>query len=1551
VAIIKGGSKYGLKKGLTGPVKGCYKKGNDRSSLEVGFASVLTLDDDNTRVLIRPSEKVEEEYQVKVDDYVKLNISVPKLAYHSIFFELAMQDIVFKDNNGKPLYNFELLRNNDSKALEDSILLKSAKDIIETYEAVKNDTAWKHLYIPMTEGRFAGKSVFDLMKDCKPKDIHIFLNYVGFYAKYYMGTSWTITQVYYTWITNKPSYNKKEIYDSIVAYKNKPALLKEFLQKNISYISGESFVTKWIGEAGELASDGKIAAAMEMFDVAKITLPYLKNDCLTAYYFYCYTNIHEYKKEYLKNIQLYDSSYHYFKKCDNPFYEIQSLMNKALSYYSAEKYDESLKMLEQMLAEAEKPRSSVTPTEKASFIAQYHHVAGFIYQAKDDPKKAAEAYENAIRYYQQLGTYDYVQKIIKIQEKVAGIYKKQGELVKALAIYNEQYSNYAKLNDRKNMAHTLDDIALIEFQLSNYRKAIANFSAAKETFLFFNMMSNAGYSQSNIGQAYWNLGKYDSAIAAHQTAIGYRRMANNFDGLAYSWKKIGDLYKKTGEKDKAFFAYDSSSHYYSLAKDSTSLKDLLADVGDIYYNDKQYQKAFDYYLQRHNLNMAGKDKIATASSAYQLAEAATYFDLPMAKKYALHTLELSQKTGDKNNEYNAVTLLGFIGFRNYDYDEGEKYFTKGLNIAITQKNKNSEAVCYQYMSRAYSSKLDFDKAIVYVEKAIKILDSLGDKSRLPDLYRTLGSTIQSKGDFYGARKEYQKSIDIAYSINSRADVGYGYSALTFLYVIQGELAKAEQATDSLYNIFKELNNSWQMGEAYANKGLVYEAKADGVNAAKYYLLADSIYKKEKDIYSQSICQTQLGCVYYYQADFDNALKYFYEADRMLSTINAITEAHILAPINIGEALYYKKELAKAEPFLVKGYKMANDKKAGRMQTIGASFLGTLYYDLKKYELAEKYLLEGFAFAQKSNETDLYINSGMYLGKLYVALNQPAKAEEYYKKTVDFLKTIDHSKYTWMALYEYGLNFYNNKKYDSAIAYFKQAVEIVENRSQNLFGGAEAKKIYNADERKVDLYNKLVASLAKTNKKEDALYYADKGNSQAIKEQTEKAGIVTNDKEKDNAIKKGGELLQKQNAVEQAITKEKSKPEKEQNKDLISSLESVQKVAQKDYINYINALVKKYPDMQSYFSKTNPADFKNNMKYIPDSTLAVLYIINDKQLFIFTATKQEIGIKTIELKNDINKQAEKFWAVLKNPANVTGTGAIRLQRSTIKSEDGVKGDFKTEASILYDLLITPIADQLKGKKNICIIPNSKLSNIPFQAIGSTGNDGQFHFLVEDYAIFYTNKMDIFSKPFEQADISSSFIALGNPDKSLPNATTEVKNFSKVIKNATILTENAATETKATDGLSNYRYVHFATHGVLDYAEFEKSYLVFAPEAGSNSDGKLTIEKINGLSISNCSLVTLSACETAVSKESVKGWYISPANSFLQNNVSSVVASLWKVDDEATSVLMQEFYKNLLSTDHKVSKIEALRKAQETLSKDNRYSHPYFWAAFVLYGEWR
>ncbi|GMV77023.1 MAG: hypothetical protein AMXMBFR79_01590 [Chitinophagaceae bacterium] len=1550
IAVLNGGKNLGIQNGSNGLVKGVYtSKEDDRSDLELGYASVYKVNDTTAYVLIKPKLKqgTNKGNEIRKGDYVILSIQVPKLPYRSIFFELALLDIQFNDLNNEPLYNIVDLINRDSKQLEDSLLKTGASDVFKTYDFLKDEKGFETLKEPLKEGRYQGRSIFNVMADCKPVDVFTFLHFVKNYPGKYIGHTWKLNETFATWVMNKAPYSQREIYDSVIAYKNKPILLKNFITKNKKLIIEKDFITNWIDEASNALDLDNETKAIELFNAAKITLAFFEEECtLQGYYYYHYTALWKKKENYNKAILWYDTAYYFFNKCGSDYYKAQTLLSKGLVYNSLNKNDEAIAVFEKLLSEINQPGSKLTAAQKNIFLGQYHFFSGFVQAVKGELKKAVEHYINAIKLYKEINSYASLQTVTRIQGRLARIYKQQSELQKALQIYSEQLELYTNLNDRKNIADVLDNIADIEFKLANYRTAIYNYSTARDIYLSFDNYYNAGYSQSNIGQAYWNLGKYDSAIAAHQQALIYRTTAKSYNGLGYSWKKIGALYKETGEKDKALNAYDSSAYYYTLGKDSASLKSLLSDIGDVYYYDKQYQKAYQIFFKWHQLNIASKNKVDLVNSAYQLAWSAYNFNIDTSKYYFNYCFKIAQEIGDKNNELFANLGLGTIAYKEYDYETGEKYFSSALNNAIHEKNKKQEANCYKYIASAYSTKLNFDAAINYYNRAVVILDSLGEKSSIPAIYNNIANAYQTKGDFVESKIWYEKSINAARKINNRADIGDAYSGLSFLDILQGNLVAAQTYADSCFNIFKDLNNSWQIASSYLTMGIVSNYKNDYDASVNYYLTADSIYKIEKDDWSSSTCQNNIGNVYYFQADYDKALTHFLAGEKLISKIKFTTESHVLFKTNIGETYYYKKEYDKAEKYLLEGYKLAKEKKLNRFLSSANIQLGMVYYDTKKYAESEKYLNEGLAIATNMNLSENIVGAELYLGKLYTAQNNFSKAAVHYQKAI-YSKNSIESKYAWELRYEYGLNFYNQNQLDSAIVFFKQAVELVEEAGKKLFGGAEAKKIYSADYRKVDLYNKLVASLAKTGKKEDALYYADKSNNQAIKEQINNAGYTTNDKEKEDAIKKGNELMQKQNAVEQAITKEKSKPLAEQNKELIASLESVQKVAQKDYINYINGLVVKYPDLQAYFNKTNPADFKKNMKYIPDSTLVVLYILNDNQLFVFTATNKEIAIKTIELKQNLNKQAERLLAILRNPLNATGTGAIRL-RSTIKSKEaGVKGDFKTEASVLFNMLITPIKDQMKDVKNVCIIPNSKLSNIPFQVLGENDSKGVFHFLVEDYAIFYTNKLDIFSSPYSASNINSSFIALGNPDKSLPNASDEVKAFKGIVKNATIYTEGDATESKAVEGLSNYQYVHFATHGVLDYADFNNSYLVFAPNKGTTDDGKLTISKINGLDINNCSLVTLSACETAVSKEEVKGWYISPVNSFLQSNVSTVVASLWQVDDKATSILMTEFYKNLIT----MSKVEALRKAQETLSKNPEYAHPYFWSAFVLYGEWR
>lgn len=164
-----------------------------------------------------------------------------------------------------------------------------------------------------------------------------------------------------------------------------------------------------------------------------------------------------------------------------------------------------------------------------------------------------------------------------------------------------------------------------------------------------------------------------------------------------------------------------------------------------------------------------------------------------------------------------------------------------------------------------------------------------------------------------------------------------------------------------------------------------------------------------------------------------------------------------------------------------------------------------------------------------------------------------------------------------------------------------------------------------------------------------------------------------------------------------------------------------------------------------------------------------------------------------------------------------------------------------------------------------------------------------------------------------------------------------------KPSTILLGDQATETAFKRlPLNQYSVIHLALHGYADPEFPDRSALVFAPEARPTDDGLLQVREIRHLPI-NASLVTLSACDTGVGPVGEEG-VANIVNAFIEAGAHSVVSTLWRLEDHATSQLMISFYGHLARGDNKA---EALRKAQIELL--NAGDPPYFWAGFELDGD--
>ena len=182
--------------------------------------------------------------------------------------------------------------------------------------------------------------------------------------------------------------------------------------------------------------------------------------------------------------------------------------------------------------------------------------------------------------------------------------------------------------------------------------------------------------------------------------------------------------------------------------------------------------------------------------------------------------------------------------------------------------------------------------------------------------------------------------------------------------------------------------------------------------------------------------------------------------------------------------------------------------------------------------------------------------------------------------------------------------------------------------------------------------------------------------------------------------------------------------------------------------------------------------------------------------------------------------------------------------------------------------------------------------------------------------------------------------------------ELKKLSDLAGSQALIAKgfDASRDVLETTDFSKYAILHFATHGLLNPKNPENSgfLLSMLDFDGKPQNGFITMQDVYSLQVP-VDLVVLSACRTGLGKDVRGEGLIGLTRGFMHAGASSVVASLWKVDDEATAELMKNFYANMLQKG--MAPAEALRAAQNTVRQNPQWQAPHFWAGFTLQGEFK
>lgn len=332
-----------------------------------------------------------------------------------------------------------------------------------------------------------------------------------------------------------------------------------------------------------------------------------------------------------------------------------------------------------------------------------------------------------------------------------------------------------------------------------------------------------------------------------------------------------------------------------------------------------------------------------------------------------------------------------------------------------------------------------------------------------------------------------------------------------------------------------------------------------------------------------------------------------------------------------------------------------------------------------------------------------------------------------------------------------------------------------------------------------------------------------------------------------------------------------------------------------------------------------------MAAIPDETAVVQFHVLADRIYAWVMRKESNALVKIEITRSVLVQdIERFRAAI-------------LERKAAAMEIG---------SQLYRTLITPL--KLKHGEALVIIPHDALHYLPFHAL-TTDNT----FLIEHFAVSYAPSAGtlkaLLSRP--QMSTAPTLLAVGNPELGnaaldLPSAQREVERLKRMFPSAAVFVRKDATKSRVVEGAPKSRILHIAAHAEVDSVDPLFSRIRLAPGARGGSD--LEAREVYALDLSQNSMVVLSACDSGLGRVSSGDEIWGFTRAFLGAGTSSLLVSLWPVDDESTEQLMVRFYEDALKTNDRRG---SLRHAQIELLKDPKTHEPFFWAPFTLVGSWR
>jgi CHAT domain-containing protein/tetratricopeptide (TPR) repeat protein len=841
----------------------------------------------------------------------------------------------------------------------------------------------------------------------------------------------------------------------------------------------------------------------------------------------------------------------------------------------------------------------------------------------------------------------------------------------------------------------------------------------------------------------------------------------------------------------------------------------------------------------------------------------------------------------------------------------QRKITTNASEAIRWTNKQAELLMAQ-------GKLDEAESQLIKINTSNEFDKALTSNNLGWLYLHKGRSDKALELLQSAREGFTRSG------NSKSkEAARCLSNLAFLYWSIGKMNQAEEngtlALQLRQNIFG--NESEEVAASLNDLGLVYSS-TNPDRALENYEKALGVYEKlhGKDHPKIAIAKTNIGLTYQKLELYGDAVNNFEDALSIWRTNypgGHPNEALTLA--NLGSTYKLMKKPDAALQYYEKALAIFRKNYGNKHPDLAAIYnqIGIIKMDEAKYVDALNNFQEALcANVPEFNSKDIHQNPGInsyYRGMLLLySLSNKARAWEglHYGKTLK----LQNLKLAISILY----------LCDSLVDNIRHQSSDVNDKIQL---SASANDVYEDGVRIAQSISEMTMNSRRY--REMAFYFAEKSKSATLQESIADAqaksfaGIpstLLEDEKNKKAI------------ITQYTEKLTQKPTAEEEKKLREQLYQ----ANIEYNQFIQKLEKDYPNYYNLKYSSSTVTVSDLQKLIRPTQAVLSFFIDskNKRLYQFVITKSKLAIETHSIPDDFDRSLKGF------------TNSLLFNNFEI---------YQKSSGALAKLLLPRIPSFVK---EVVVIPTGKLGAIPFESLPLKKNKAtQFkdiNYLLNRYAVSYEFSAGLFLQKGKSKTQTGQSIFLCAPVQfpsnenlnSLPGTEQEVNAIASLFSSPKVLKFADANEgVVKSKELSNYDYLHFATHGVVDAAEPALSR-IFLNGQGSE-DGNLYSGEIYNLNM-NANLVVLSACETGLGKISSGEGVIGLSRALTYAGAKNLIVSFWPVVDESTSELMVGFYK-LLKKNNSIQFSESLRQAKLEMIRGEKFSSPYYWAPFVLIGQ--